>query len=166
MSADYPLQELVEIKERRFQEATRFLEKKKKALLQEEEKLKEREKERDEVLKHKLEKLHQLRQALDEGERTDKILLMKRYKEVVEERLAEKEKKVEEQKKQVKLAEEQVEIAKKDLFQKQKDLEKLNIHKKEWTSEMQQEQMKREAEIQDEIGSAIYSHKNKKKKSL
>ncbi|MGD2169804.1 MAG: type III secretion T3S chaperone [Chlamydiota bacterium] len=165
MSADYPLQELVEIKERRFQEAARILEKKKKQLLEEEEKLKEKERERDKVLKHKLEKLHQLRQALDQGERTDKIQQMKRYKEVVDERLAEKEKQVDAQKKQVRLAEEQVEAAKKDLYQKQKDVEKLTTHKKEWMSEMEKEETRKEAAEQDEIGAALYSRKNKKKKS-
>lgn len=161
---DYPLEDLIEIKQRRFDIAVRTLEEKKRLLAKEEEKLRQVEKERDEVLKHKLEKLQQLRDALDSGERIDKIKQMKSYLEVVDTKLLEKEKKVDHQKTQVKKAKEEVEVAKQDMLQKQKDVEKLHIHKEEWTSEAQKQLAQKEAVEHDELGSALYSYKKKERK--
>jgi len=84
---NYPLEQLMTIKQNRFEQAQKTLEEKKEILAQEERKLKKLEDERDEVLKHKQAKLDQLRAALDKGERTDKLQQMKVYLKVVEENL-------------------------------------------------------------------------------
>jgi flagellar biosynthesis chaperone FliJ len=159
----YPLEQLATIKQRKLEEAERLLEEKKQLLLKEEKKLRAVEKERDEVKEHRFAKLTQLRETLDEGSTTDKIQQMKAYLKVVDEQLKQKEVKVKEQQKQVKAAEEQVEIARQNLFEKQRDVEKLEIHRKEWKKEVLVEEAKEEAHENDELGSGIYSRKKKKK---
>lgn len=161
MATKYPLEEVLNIKKRRFDEAVRTLEAKKEILQKEEKKLKQLEDKRDEVLKHKNDKLTQLREALDTGLSTLKIQEMKRYLEIVEDRLKEHQKKVNEQKEHVKNAEKQVEAAKQNMLQKQKDLEKLRIHKKEWMKEFEIEERRQEGIKQDELGSVIHEIKKR-----
>lgn len=166
-SLKYPLEQLMTIKKNRYDQALKILEEKKAILAQEEKKYKEVQDERDEVLKHKQDKLTQLRQKLDEGTTTDKIQQMKNYLKVVDERLAEKEKKVEDQRKKVTAAKTQVQIAKDDLLQKQKDVEKMEIHKKEWEKEVRHWMTKQEEKEHDELGTSgdILRKKAKKKPS-
>ncbi len=163
-SANYPLEQLMVIKKNRYDQALKTLEEKKAILLQEEENLKRVEEERDQVLQHKNAKLQQLRQSLDEGTTTDKIQQMKNYLKVVDEKLVLKEKKVADQKKIVKFANDQVEMAKEDLFQKLKDVEKLEIHKKEWEKEIRHWTDKKEALEQDELGSTSDTLRKKEQK--
>lgn len=99
MAKKYPLEQLAFIKQKKLEEAERVLRKKKEKLLEEEKKLKAVEKERDKVKKHKQAKLTQLRKALDEGERTDKLEQKRTYLKLVEEDLKVQEDKVEAQKK-------------------------------------------------------------------
>ncbi|MBX9744167.1 MAG: hypothetical protein K2X08_03030 [Chlamydiales bacterium] len=98
-SSSYPLEQLMNIKRNRFDQAVKILEEKKALLDKAKLKLYDVMRERDEVLSHKKNKLQQLRNALDEGTTTDKIEQMKLYMKVVDQQLAEKEKKVTEQKK-------------------------------------------------------------------
>jgi hypothetical protein len=151
-SLNYPLQQLITIKKNRYDQALKTLEEKKALLLEEESKLKKVEEERDKVLTHKNDKLLQLRQTLDEGTTTDKIQQMKSYLKVVDENLVGKQKKVADQQKNVKFAQDQVELAKQDLFQKQKDVEKMELHKKEWEKEVNYWVQQKEAAEQDELG--------------
>ncbi len=162
-SSNYPLEQLIEIKENRLDQALKTLEEKREILAQEEKKLVKLEQERDDVLKHKLAKLHQLREELDKGTTTDKIQQMKNYLNVVNEKLLDKENKVKEQKDKVDYAKKQVEIAKQQVFEKQKDVDKLHLHKEEWMRERNQFEIKKESLEQDEIGSAIFQIKKKKK---
>lgn len=156
MSENYPLEQLLTIKKNRFEQAQKTLEEKKQILEKEKEELVKVEKKRDEVLNHKNEKLTQLRDEQDEGTTPDKIKQMKSYLETVEEKLLEKQRAVDAQIKKVKHAEEQVEIARQDLFQKQKDLEKLKLHRGEWTKEVKQELQKKEISEQDDLGSMTF----------
>lgn len=160
---NYPLEELVKIKQKRFEQAVKLVEEKKIILKREQDTLKNLEKDRNEVLKHKEEKLKQLREALDSGESTDKIRQKKDYYKIVQENLIEKEKKVKNQEKNVNAAEKELEIARKNLMDKQKDIEKLEIHRKQWEKEMKYFQNQKEEVFQDEIGSV--KHIMKKKKS-
>lgn len=165
MEAKYPLAELIDIKKRRFDIAVKVLEDKKRILAEEEKKLQTAEKSRDKALEHKNDKLNQLRESLDTGESTDKVQQKKRYLKIVEEKLQEKQKKVDTQKVQVKNAKEQVEAAKIDMIHKQKDIEKLNMHKKEWERELAQEIERKEAVEQDELGSAVHELKKRKREN-
>ena len=154
---NYPLEQLMLIKKKRFDQAVKTLEEKKAILEKAYEKLFDLTKLRDEVLTHKTAKLTQLREALDEGTTTDKIQQMKVYLKIVDEKLAEREKKVKEQQKQVDLAQSQVDAATKELFQRKKDLEKLEMHKGEWEKEVRYWAEQKEAIEHDEQGSATHT---------
>jgi flagellar biosynthesis chaperone FliJ len=157
----YPLEQLMVIKKNRFDQAVKTLEEKRLLLEKAYSQLYDLTRERDEVLEHKTAKLTQLRTALDEGTTTDKIQQMKTYLNIVNERLAEKEKKVQEQQKQVDLAQKQVDLATQELFQRKKDLEKLEMHKVEWEKEVRYWTEQKEGLIQDEQGAATHALRKK-----
>lgn len=153
----YPLQQLVLIRKNQFDQAVKTLEEKKALLDKAMQKLNELIQERDIALKHKLDKLNQLRETLDEGTTTDKIQQMKTYLKVVDEKLAEKEKKVKEQQKQVDLAQKQVEVATEAMYQAKKDLEKIELGKIEWQKENQIILRKKESNEEDEQGNITHT---------
>lgn len=163
-SEKYPLEQLVQIKKKRLEEAEKVLREKKEALAREQEKMTQLEKKRDEVKKHYQEKLAQLREKLDAGTSTSKITQMKQYLKIVVEDLAVEERKVAAQKIVVDSAEKQVEEARQDLFKKQKDVEKLGLHHKEWTKEMHTLEERREGNEGDEMGSTMHHLKKTEKK--
>lgn len=161
---NYPLEQLLEVKKNRFEDAIKILNQKKEILKKEEFVLKELEQERDEALRHKVDKLNQFREELDKATTTKKIEQMKYYLQVVDEELQKKQEKVNKQKKVVFDATTQVEIAKADLFQKQKDLEKMNYHKKEWEKEQNIEKEKKSIMEHDELGATSHEMKNRERK--
>lgn len=152
----YPLEQIISIKKNRFDQAVKTLEAKKEILEKAYEKLFDLTQEKDEVETHKKAKLDQIRAALDEGTTTDKIQQMKVYLKTVDEKWVEKKKKVAAQQKVVDAAQAQVDLATDDLFQKKKDLEKLELHKKEWTKEMMYMVERKEEVEHDEQGSATH----------
>jgi len=162
MAKKYPLEQLAFIKKKKLDEAERILRDKREELLTEQKKLTKVEKARDEVKKHKLEKLQQLRDAMDEGERADKIEQGRHYLKLVEEKLIIEEKKVTAQKEQVKKAEEAVEAARQDMLKRQKEVEKFKEHKELWRKEMLKEIEKEEAKEADEIGSSRFTLRKRK----
>ncbi len=153
----YPLEQLMTIKQNRFDQAIKTLEAKKLLLEQASQKLTAAKEERDSVFEHKTAKLTQLREELDSGTTTDKIQQMKGYLKIVDEKLAEKEKKVVEAQKALDLAQKQVDAATEEVFQKKKDLEKLEMHKAEWEKEMHYWTERKEGAEQDEQGSATHT---------
>ncbi len=157
------LQQLIVIRKNQFDQAVKILEEKKSLLLKAQQKLEELSKERDVVLKHKMDKLTQLRETLDEGTTSDKIQQMKGYLKIVDEKLLEKEKKVKEQQKAVDLAQKQVEVATQEMYQAQKDLEKIEIGKAEVEKEYAHLLLQKETTEQDEQGSI--THTTKKRES-
>lgn len=161
---NYPLEQLVLIKKNRFDQALKTLEEKKAILEKAYEKLYDVTQARDKVKEHRMAKLTQLREALDTGISTDKIQQMKVYLKTVDETLAGAQKKVDDQQKQVDLAIAQVDAATKELFQRKKDLEKLEIHKGEWTKEVHYYTEQKEAVEHDEQGSATHLIRKQDKK--
>lgn len=157
----YPLEQLAFIKKKKLQESERILREKKEELAAAEEKLRQVELERDKAKAHKIEKLKQLRDALDEGKPTSKIEQMRTYMKIVEEKLQSHEKKVTAQKEEVVKAEEAVEAARQDMLKRQRDVEKLKEHKGEWTKEMHKELEKEEAKEEDETGTTRFIRKKK-----
>lgn len=164
MAKKYPLHELVTIKKKKLEEAERILREKKEKLAQEEEKLEKAEKARDKVKKHRLDKLEQLRNALDEGQGTGKLMEKRTYLKLVDEKLAVEEKRVQDQIKQVDLAKQEVERAREEMIKRQKDVEKLAEHKKEWNRDMLKELELEEGREGDEMGTSRYISEKKKKK--
>lgn len=156
MTPLYPLQQVLQVKQRRVEEAEKILKEKINILDQEKEKLRQREEERDKVLKHQKDKLTQLRLELDRGTTVPKIQQMKAYLKVVQEKLLAEEKKVTEQKKHVQTAETNVENARKELQLKRQEVDKLEMHKTDWLKEVRKEMELAEGREMDEVGNVIY----------
>ncbi len=155
----YPLGQVLEVKIKRVEDAEAVVKEKKEALLAEQEKLKKREEERDKVKHHYEDKLLQLRHEYDTGTTSTKIDQAKVYIKVVQERLVVEEKKVKDQKAQVELAEKNLDLAKNQLKQRQKEQDKIEIHKKEWIKETLKELAVMETREEDEVGSTIFLSK-------
>jgi flagellar biosynthesis chaperone FliJ len=166
----YPLEQLMTIKQNRFDAAVKILEQKKEILEKAKKKLDEAIFEKDQVAQHKAAKLDQIRQELDQGTTSDKVQQARIYLKVVDERLAEKEKAVKVQQNQVDIAESQVDAATQEVYQKKKDLEKLQMHKQEWKKEVRYRIEQKEAIEQDDQGSAAHflrkKEEEKRKKGL
>jgi flagellar biosynthesis chaperone FliJ len=152
----YPLKQVIEVKQRRVEEAEKVVKEKQQILEKEKEKLAQREAERDKVKNHHKDKLKQLRDTLDEGSTSPKIQQMKVYLKVVEEKLKVEEKKVKDQKDQVNIAEKNLEQARRDLQLRRQEVDKLLTHKKDWEKEMRKELEIIEAREQDELGSVMF----------
>lgn len=155
----YPLKQLAEIKQKNLETAEINLRDKKRVLEQEQTSLTKKEKERDLVKEHRIDKLQQLRDHMDEGAVPHKVEQMKQYLKLVDEKLAVKQQAVIEQKKKVKLAEEEVDKARKELIECQQDVEKMRLHRKEWDREMHLIEEQKEGVEMDEIGSAGHERK-------
>lgn len=153
----YPLKQVIEVKQRRADEAEKVVKEKQLALNKEKEKLAEREADRDKVKSHKKDKLQQLRDELDGGTTTTKIQQMKVYLKLVDEKLKVEEKKVKDQQEQVKIAEKNLEQAKLELQRKRQEVDKLLMHKKDWEKEKRKELEVIESREQDELGSIIHT---------
>jgi len=160
---EYPLEHLVTIKQKRLDEAEKHLKEMKAALQKEIDKRTRLEQERDNTKEHKEAKLRQFRETIDKGTTSDKIDIMKKYLKEVSLELAQREKKVMEQQKQVQEAEKKVEEARQNYIKKQRDVEKLTIHRKEWEKEMQAELSYKEAIEADELGAIMHIRRKKQK---
>lgn len=153
---EYPLAQIIEIKQRRVEEAEKIAREKQTILDKEKEKLAEREVERDKVKRHQHAKLTQLRETLDQETTSPKVQQMKVYLKIVDEKLKVEEKKVKDQEEQVKVAQKNLEAAKEEVRLKRQEVDKLLNHKIDWEKEMRKEQEIIEGREQDELGSAIY----------
>jgi flagellar biosynthesis chaperone FliJ len=158
----YPLWQIIEVKQRRVEDAEKVVIEKKLALEKEEKILKEKEAERDKAQNHHDDKLKQLRDELDGGTTSPKVQQMKAYLKVVKERVAQEEKKVKDQKQQVENAEKNLETAKNDLAIKRLEVDKLKTHRSDWIKEMRKEQEIIEGREQDELGSVIFTTRSRK----
>lgn len=152
----YPLEEVLEIKRRRVEEAEKILKQKIAALEAEKKKLQECEAARDKVKEHLSDKMKQLRAILDEGTTSPKIEEGRVYIKVVKERLVVEDKKVAEQQKQVDTAEANVEEARTQLKKRRQEVDKLAIHRVDWWKEMNKELEIAEGREQDEVGSVTH----------
>lgn len=157
----YPLKQVLEVKKRRVEDQEKVVIEKRRLLELEQQKLKQREAEREKVKNHYDAKLKQLRDELDHGTTTDKIQQMKAYIKVVKENLKAEDKKVKEQKEQVDLADKNLKVALSELAQKRIEVDKLEMHKKDWLQGVRLElAIKEEAEF-NEQGAVIYSIQKK-----
>jgi flagellar biosynthesis chaperone FliJ len=164
-SSKYPLEQVLSVKKDRVDKAERVVEEKQRALEVEQAKLKKVEAMRDEVKNHKADKINQLDEAFKKGTTSDEILQAKAYLKVVDEKLAQEEKKVAGQKEQVIAAERKLKEAQADLSQKRKDEEKIALHKEHWEKEMMLELSKKEALEQDEIGQLMHQAHQKRREA-
>ncbi len=161
----YPLGQVLEVKKKRVEDAELVVKEKQKALEIEKEKLAKREEERDKVKHHYEDKLLQLRHEYDTGTTSNKIDQAKVYIKVVQERLKVEEKKVKDQQAQVEVAEKNLELAKSQLKQRQKEQDKIEMHKKEWIKDTLKELAVLETREEDEVGSLMFLSKYMQNKS-
>jgi hypothetical protein len=159
----YPLAQILLVKLRRVENAEKVVQERQAALKTEQEKLKERENARDVVLKHKKEKLKQLRDELDAGTTSPVVKQMKHYLEVVDEKLVQEEKKVAKQKEEVKLAEKKLEEAKELLRERRKQVDKIYAHKDLWLKQAKKELELEEQKELDEVGNVTYLARKRNK---
>jgi len=159
----YPLKQVMEVKQRRVEEAEKVVKEKREALEKEKEKLVEREAERDKAIEHHNKKLTQLREELDHGTTTDKIIQMKTYLKVAKERVKLEEKKVKDQQTQVDNAVKNLQVAQQELQMKRQEVDKIETHRQDWLKQMRKEEEIIEGREQDEIGNIIFSAKHKQK---
>ncbi len=158
----YPLKQVLEVKQKRVEDAEKVVLEKKLALEKEQEKLAQREADRDKVKTHLKAKFTQMRETIDKGTTSPKIQEMRNYIKVVQENLAVEEKKVKEQKDQVTQAEKNLDQAREELRRKRQEVDKLHTHQKDWEKEMRKEQEVLEGREQDEIGNIIFSTKRRR----
>lgn len=160
----YPLRQVLEVKQRRVENAERVVKQKKELLEKEEQKLKEREQERDKVKHHYDDKLKQLREEMDHESTSPKLQQMKIYIKTVDEKLKVEEKKVKDQQETVKIAQKNLDQAKEDLWIKRQEVDKLHTHRKDWEKERRKEQEIIEGREQDELGSIIFISRHRRSK--
>ena len=161
----YPLEQIIKVKIRRVEEQEKVVKLKREQLQKEKDKLAEKEAERDKAKKHQQDKLKQLREELDHSTTSDKVQQMKAYLNVAKEKLAVEEKKVKDQKLQVEQAEKALQNELDILKIKRQEVDKLEIHKKDWTKEALKELEVIEGREQDELGSMTFSvHQRRKNK--
>lgn len=165
MAVDYPLKQVLEVKQKRVEEAEKVVKQKQNALDKENEKLKKCEEERDKMKNHYQDKLVQLRVLLDSELTTDKVISQKNYLKIAQEKVKVEEKKVLDQQKQVELATKNLKAAEEELRAKRQEVDKLEIHRKDWTKEMRKEEEKSEAREQDEVGTMTYMSNQRRRES-
>lgn len=161
MSTEYPLKQVWDIKKKRVDDAEKVLKQKKEALALEEEKLKTLQLAKEEAQRVYSEKLKGLRALLDQGSTTNVIKRERDYLKELKEKLLKEEEKVQAQQKKVDAAKLEVENAQKFLKEKQKEVEKIEIHHKEWMKEALETIRKEEEKTQDEIGTTIFYGRKK-----
>lgn len=136
----YPLEQVRIVKEKRLEAAELLLRKKKEILDEEEKTLEGLIKNRDEVFALKNRKIFEFFQKAQEGISSEEIERHdKHLKEVVEVQVQKAEEKVELQKQVVEKAQKEVDEAREDLKKKQTEVEKIQLHYEEWEKEMRKE---------------------------
>jgi flagellar biosynthesis chaperone FliJ len=159
----YPLQQVLEVKRRRVEEAEKIVKQRQKELEREEKKLRDLQRERDKVRTHRDDKLAQLRHALDTGTTAPKARQMKQYLDLVKERLIAEEKKVVEQEKQVAQARRNLEEARALLRKRRLEVDKLQTHQQDWEKQTAKELRIQEGRAEAELGSVMHAHKKRHK---
>lgn len=163
--AKYPLEQLVEIKQKRVDDAEKLLLEKKELLKVEEEKLKKCEEKVKRTQQHYDEKLDDFYGSFEgEGTTSTKINRLKDHLKATLEKLAEEKKAAEKQRGIRDEAQEAVNEAKAILDQRRIDLQKITEHKSAWIKEDQKEIKRLNAIEHDELGSAIHSQRQQNRK--
>ena len=158
----YPLQQVLDVKLKRVEDAEKVVKEKQKILNQEEEKLKKCIEERDKMRQHYDDKIKQLRDELDHATTSPKVQQMKAYLNVVKEKLKVEDKKVADQQAKVDTATKDLEEAKRQLQIKRQEVEKLEMHRDDWKKTMRKEEEIKEEREYDEIGNIIYGIHSRK----
>ncbi len=161
---EYPLLAVLEIKRKRVDQAQKVVKEKTEALHKEENVLRKVEEARDKVLNHRDDKKNQMNDTIDAGTTAPEILAMKRYLDIVQEKLAAEEVKVKQQMEIVEQAKKELIAAQEALKEKRKEVEKLEKHQETWEKEARIEMAKAETKEQDELGEMMFLGKKFRRK--
>lgn len=162
MNIKYPLEQVLTIKKDRVARAEKVVKDKQKIVNTEEERLKKVESERDVINNHYKAKITQLRNALDEGTTGEEVLKMKAYIKVVKENLEEEDKKVAKQKEVLLAAKRELQKAQMEYKRQRIEVEKTELHKKQWMKEALLAEERQEAKDQDEMGQLLFQIRKSK----
>ncbi len=160
----YPLEQVLDIKKRRVSEAEKVVKEKQRLLEKEEEKLRGYEAAYKKVDDHHKDKLEQLRSEMDQGAQPHEITQMKNYLKEVKIKRIEEQRKVDRQKKMVQQAEKKLQEAQHILREKRLEVDKLEMHKKDWMEQQIKEMRRQEAKQLDEVGSLVYLSNKRRQK--
>jgi flagellar export protein FliJ len=158
----YPLQQVLDVKLKRVEDAEKVVKEKQQILNQEQEKLKRCIEERDKMRQHYDAKIKQLRDELDHATTSPKVQQMKSYLNVVKEKLKVEDKKVADQQAKVDTATKDLEEARRQLQIKRQEVDKLEMHRADWKKTMRKEEELKEEREYDEIGNIIYGIHSRK----
>ena len=151
---NYPLHNLLQVKQHRLQSAERNLAQANRLLEEQKHTLTELEREKLRIEEHRLTHLEELRNKLDSGTTTHVIEQLKSYLDVVVEQLSDKQLAVDRQKQKVEQALERVRFAERRLAMQQKEMEKMNTHQHIWKKAANEQLLAEEALEHDELGNS------------
>lgn len=158
----YPLQQLLEIKEKRVEDAERILHEKKEALAREEEKLQkciERERLAQKTYDEQLDTFYN---DFAGGTQSHKIKQRKEHLKTLLEQVKIEKEKTKKQREIRNKAEQEKDEAKAILDQRRIDLDKIEEHKKAWTKGDLEEKERLHIIEHDELGAMIHSRRKKR----
>lgn len=154
---DYRLQTLLEMRQRKKDEAEQQLGKSLKALHVEQQKLKQLEEELERMIARREAKRREYAEKAMRGEMSAQAVVSS---EVYIDRLKEQEEaqknSIEGQKGVVKQKEDEVQAARQALVQATQELKALEKHKEKWQEQVKKEIQAREEEVQDEVAQTIF----------
>jgi hypothetical protein len=161
MKKNYPLIDVERIKKKRLEEAEKVLRRARETLATEEKQLVKDKKALDEIIAHKKETIEEYFSKFETEKMTgEKIETTLNYvKNIIEEKIKVARKTYEEQKNRVKKAQEALDAARHDHYLKNQDLEKIQLHYKEWLKGEHKIELLAEENLMDELGSNMYSSK-------
>jgi flagellar export protein FliJ len=158
MSQRYPLAQLLDIKKKRVEEAEKVLQERRKVLEAEQQKLQQLMAQRDRTAAHYKEKLHELREGIDQGVVSqEKIAHVQDYLKEVKEKLRQEEEKVVAQTRQRDAAQKAVDEALEVLRRRRVEVEKLELHRGEWQKGVSKEELRLEGIEIDDLGTAMFN---------
>lgn len=162
----YPLDQLVEIKQKRVDDALKEFLIKKKEHEKEIENLRKAEQKLQEIKDHYDQKVDEFYEDFQKGTTSVKIKRNKQYLKTVLEKVKIEKEKVKLQEQKTEEANQAKLNAKKILDQRRLEVEKLELHHKEWQKEQKELAKQKNILEQDEISGMSHDyHKRKKKKS-
>ena len=158
MAERYPLEQLLDIKKKRVEEAEKVVKERRAVLDAEEQRLTSVIATRDKTASHYKEKLFELREGIDRGAvNQDKIAHTQDYLKQVKEQLRQEEQKVKEQTKVRDQAQKSWEEAIGHLRKRRTEVEKLGIHREEWHKGVSKEELRQEGIEIDDLGTAMFN---------
>lgn len=157
----YRLEIVLDFREKKKQEAARFVALRRQELLEEEQELSRRKGILNDCRRQIFEAKKKMMTEFDEGTSAGKIVSHRNYLQDLKEREENLKIAVEEQKINVQKAEQAVEVALEKLTEAYKELKVIEKHKEKWLEDNKKDEHKREQKLNDEIGAILHQRSEK-----